>query len=259
MKKIKIFFLNFFNLEKKNVNNEFELYNDFELYFEEHLEEVRQRILQSFLIIFFSNLLIFLNVNFIVKILQKPISNLKFFQLSPGDYFISTIQTSLFSGLLICSPIFFNQLIFFLFPGLSKKEKLIVPFLTISSVVLFFLGLIFSYFVLLPITLGFFINYGKDNIEPLLSYNQYISFIGIMFFSVTILFQIPIIQIILSLLNIVSGQKMLQFWKYTFIASTIISAIFTPSADPLTQILLAGVLLFLYLGGAFASILFNSI
>jgi sec-independent protein translocase protein TatC len=236
----------------------FEKNDDFELFFEEHSEEIRQRLFQSFVIIAIFTILSFINVNLIVKFLQKSIYNLKFFQLSPGDYFISTIQMSFFFGLLISSPIFLNQLIFFLFPGLSEKEKFIIPFLTISSIILFFISLIFSYFILIPITLGFFIKYGKKSIEPLLSYNQYINFIGVIFFSTGILFQIPIIQILISLLNILSGKKMLQNWKFVTITATIISAIFTPSADPLTQILLASVIIFLYLGGAFTSILLES-
>ena len=74
-----------------------------------------------------------------------------------------------------------------------------------------------------------------------------------------ILFQIPIIQILLSLLNIISGKKMLENWKYIIVIATILSAIFTPSADPLTQILFAGVLILLYLTGAFISIFLKSV
>jgi len=258
MKQIKNFFLSFFNIKITIFEKNQEITN-FELFFEEHFEEIRQRGFQSFFIICFYVVLAFLNANLIVKVLQKPVSTLKFFQLSPGEYFISTVEVSLFFGLLISSPIFFNQLIFFLFAGLNKIEKKIVIFLTISSIGLFFIGLIFSYFILVPITLGFFINYNKNNIEPLLSFNQYISFIGVMFFSTGIVFQIPVIQVLLSLLNIVSGKKMLEIWKYIVIGSTIISAIFTPSADPLTQILLAVVLIFLYLGGAFVSIFLKPI
>jgi sec-independent protein translocase protein TatC len=245
----------FFNI-KKTI---FEKNNDFELFFEEHSEEIRQRLFQCFIIVSIIIILSFINVNLIVKFLQKPVSSVKFFQLSPGEYFISTIEISLFFGLLISSPIIINQLIFFLLPGLNKKEKLIIPFLIISSIILFFTSLIFSYFVLIPITLGFFINYGKDSIEPLLSYNQYISFIGIIFLGTGILFQIPIIQILMSLLNIMSGKTMLENWKYIIISSTIISAIFTPSADPLTQILLAGILISLYLAGALISIFLKPI
>jgi len=91
----------------------------------------------------------FLNANQIVNFLQKPISNLKFFQVSPSDFFISTIEISLFFGLLISSPIFINQLILFLFPSFNDEENNIFFSLSIFSYVLFFLGLNFSYFVFL--------------------------------------------------------------------------------------------------------------
>lgn len=251
-------FSSFFNIKRTLVEKKKDSSN-VELFFEEHFEEIRQRFFQSFFIICLSIILAFLNVNFIVEILERPVSNIRFFQLSPGEYFISTLEISLYFGLLVSSPLFFNQLIFFLFPGLSEKEKNIVLYLIISSVALFFLGLIFSYFVLIPATLGFFISYGKDSIEPFLSFNQYIGFIGVLFFSTGILFQVPIIQVLISLFNILSGQKMLEFWRYIVMGSTIISAIFTPSADPLTQLLLASVLILLYFVGAFASMFFKPI
>jgi len=258
MTNIKKNFSSFFNL-KRTLFEKKETSGNIELFFEEHFEEIRQRFFHSFFVICFVILLAFLNVNLIVEILEKPVSNIKFFQLSPGEYFISTLEISLYFGLLISSPLFFNQLIFFLFPGLNKKEKDIVLYLIISSITLFFMGLIFSYSVLIPATLGFFTSYGKDTIEPFLSFNQYISFIGVLFFGTGILFQVPIIQVLISLFNIVSGQKMLEFWRYIIIGSTIISAIFTPSADPLTQTLLAGVLILLYFIGAFASLFLKKI
>jgi sec-independent protein translocase protein TatC len=258
MKRKKDFFKSFFNMKKTLVEKKQETI-DIEFFFEEHLSEIRQRFLQSFFLICIFTIIAFINVNLIVEFLQKPVSTLKFFQLSPGEYFISTIEISLFFGLLISSPIFLNQLIFFLFPGLNEKEKNIVLILILTSITLFFLGLNFSYFILIPTTLGFFLNYSKTSIQPLLSFNQYISFIGVLFFSTGILFQVPIIQVILSLLNIISGKKMLELWKYVVIGSTIISAIFTPSADPVAQIILAIVLIVLYIGGSVASILFKKV
>lgn len=243
----------FFNI-KKTVSSKYESNNCFIVLFEDHFEEIRQRIFQSFFISFNFIVIAFLNANLIVKILQKSIFIIKFLQLSPGEYFITTIETSLLFGLLLSSPLFLNQLIFFLFPSFNDKEKIVVPFVAIISILLFIVSLIFSYFILIPITLNFFINYGKDTIEPLLSYNKYVNFIVVMFLSTGILFQIPIVQILISLINIISGQKLLQNWKFIVLFSIIISGIFTPSADPLTQILLASVLVFLYILGSFVSI-----
>lgn len=249
------FFTNFFNFKKINFQKNDQIC-DIELIFDEHFNEIKQRIFQSFFFIIVNIIIAFLNSSEIVNFLQKPLSNLKFFQVSPSDFFISTIEISLFFGLLISSPIFINQLILFLFPSFSIKENNIFFSLSIFSYVLFFLGLNFSYFILIPITLGFFINYSKNNIQPLLSFTEYINFIGVIFFSTAIIFQVPIVQVILSLLNIISGRKMLELLRFVIIGSTIISAIFTPSADPLAQIILAFVLILLYICGSLVSILF---
>lgn len=251
----KFFLTNFFNFKKINLEKNDNIW-EIELVFDEHFNEIRQRILQSFFFITINVIIAFLNASQIVNFLQRPISNLKFFQVSPSDFFICTIEISLFFGLLISSPIFINQLILFLFPSFNTKENNIFFSLSIFSYLLFFLGLNFSYFVLIPITLGFFINYSKNNIQPLLSFNEYINFIGVIFFSTAVIFQVPIVQVILGLLNIISGRKMLELIRFIIIGSTILSAIFTPSADPLAQIILAVVLTLLYISGCLLSILF---
>ena len=73
---------------------------------------------------------------------------------------------------------------------------------------------------------------------------------AVLIFTTGLSFQIPVIQIVLGLLNIISGQTMLSAWKYVIVISTILAAIITPSTDPITQILLTIALLALYLGGA---------
>ena len=124
-----------------------------ELPFSEHIEELRQRFFLLFWIILLLTGLAFIEVKSLVKILELPINNVKFFQLSPGEYFISTIKIAFYTGLLFSTPFAIGQLILFLLPGLTKKEtKIIVPLL-ISAVVLFGLGLAFSYYTLIPAAL----------------------------------------------------------------------------------------------------------
>ena len=82
------------------------------------------------------------------------------------------------------------------------------------------------------------------------SFNQYFDFVAVLIFATGIAFQIPVIQIVLGLFGIVSGQTMLSSWKYIVVLSTILAAVITPSTDPLTQIIMTTALLILYLGGA---------
>merc|ERR1712183_624052 len=191
----------------------------------------------------------FVEVKSLVKILELPVNNVKFFQLSPGEYFISTVKISFYTGLLFGSPFTFGQIILFLLPGLTQKETKIILPLILSSLSLFGLGLIFSYYILIPAALNFFLNYSNEVIEPFWSFDEYFEFILVLFYSTGLAFQIPIIQILLGLLNFVSAQQMLDAWRYVILISTIIGAVLTPSTDPLTQLLLSFAILLLYFSG----------
>ena len=220
-----------------------------ELPFSEHIEELRQRCFHIFWIIVLLTCVAFIEVKSLVEILQFPVSNVKFFQLSPGDFFFSTVKISFYTGILLSSPFAVGQLILFLLPGLTEKEtKTILPLL-ISSIILFGLGLFFSYYALIPAALNFLLNYSDEVIEPFLSFDQYFEFILVLFYSTGLAFQIPIIQILLGLLNIVSAKQMLAAWRYVILISTIIGAILTPSTDPVTQLLFSMAILLLYLSG----------
>lgn len=225
-----------------------------ELFFDEHLEEIRQRGFQSLFIVILFILIAFLEIKDIVKILEIPVQNVRFFQSSPGEYFLSTLKISFYTGVVFSIPVLLNQLIFFLLPGLTSREKKLIVGLLFSSVVLFLTGLIFSYFVLIPAALQFFLNYSVDVIEPLWSFDQYFSFILVLFLSTGIIFQLPVVQVVLSFSKILTGKKMLELWKFVLLFSTVIGAVLTPSADPLTQILLSGAVFLLYILGSFVAI-----
>jgi len=220
-----------------------------ELPFSEHIEELRQRIFHLFWIILALTLIAFFEVKIIVKILELPVNNVKFFQISPGEYFISTIKISFYTGLLFASPFAIGQFILFLLPGLTKKETKIILPLLVSSLILFGLGLAFSYYTLIPAALKFFLNYSEEVLEPFLSFDQYFEFILVLFYSTGIAFQIPIIQILVGLLNFVSAKQMLGAWRYIILLSTVLGAILTPSTDPFTQLLLSLAILMLYFSG----------
>jgi len=127
-----------------------------ELPFSEHIEELRQRLFHIFWAILLLTCLAFLEVKFLVKLLELPVENVKFFQLSPGEYFISTVKISFYTGLLFGSPFAIGQIILFLLPGLTKKETKVILPLLLSSLFLFGLGLLFSYYALIPAALTFF-------------------------------------------------------------------------------------------------------
>jgi sec-independent protein translocase protein TatC len=223
--------------------------NALELPISEHIEEMRQRFLQFSGVTLFSMGLLFFNVTSIVRLLEAPVEGVKFIQLSPGEYFLSTVKIAAYGGLLLAIPFLISQIIFYILPGLTKSEKKIILPVLIASVVLFGFGLIFAYYVLIPAALNFFISYSDQVIEPLWSFDQYFDFILFLFYSTGLSFQVPVIQIILGFTGIITGTQMLKSWRYIILASTIISAVLTPSTDPVTQLCLSIAILLLYSTG----------
>ena len=223
---------------------------DDEMALSEHIEEFSQRLLFSLLFLLFVTIICFSDVNEIVKILQVPALGVKFLQFAPGEYFFASVKIAVFCGILVTSPLILYQLLLYLIPGLTKNERDIVLPVSFGSGVLFFIGLVFSYFFLVPAALKFFISYGSDVVEPFWSFDQYFDFIAVLLFATGLAFQVPAVQVVLGLLGIVTGEKMLSAWKYVIVLCTIVAAIITPSTDPVTQLLLSTALLSLYLGGS---------
>lgn len=224
----------------------------------EHVEELRNRITFTTLIFLVIILTIFSNIKNVVKTLQAPAIGIKFLQFSPGGYFFTSIKLAVSCGLLSIIPLILHQLLIYTLPALMLKERKILTITIIVSITLFILGLVFSYTALIPIALKFFITYGSNVIEPFWSFEQYFDFIISLTITNEMTFQIPIIQIFLGVLGIISAESMFGYWKYAIIISTTLSALLTPSTDPLTQVLMAFALFLLYLSGCVIVLLLES-
>jgi len=215
----------------------------------EHIEELRNRTIKATIFFLIATFISFSYVKDLSFLLQQPANGIKFLQLAPGEYFFSSIKISSYTGLIISSPFIIYQIVLFILPGLTTKEaKVFLPIL-LSSISLFFIGIYFSFTILIPAALNFLIYYGADIVEPIWSFEQYFDFILILLISTGLAFQIPIIQIIIGLLGIISSSQMLTSWRYILLLSTIISAILTPSTDPVTQLILSFAILVLYFTG----------
>jgi len=224
--------------------------NDAEMSLSDHLEELRQRAFWSVSILLSSIVLCVVSVKNIVKILQEPALGIKFLQFAPGEYFFASIKVAAYSGLLLSSPFLIYQIILFVLPGMTKNERKTILPIILGAITLFLFGLMFGYSVLVPAALNFFINYGSEVVEPFWSFEQYFEFILVLLFSTGLAFQLPVVQIMLGLLRIVSGETMISIWRYVILGSTVIGAILTPSVDPLTQILMSSIVIILYFLGA---------
>nr|ATJ02874.1 sec-independent periplasmic protein translocase [Porphyridium purpureum] len=215
----------------------------------DHISELRSRLLASLVVLIINGIISSIFIKQIVIFFQNLVPQVKFLQLAPGEYFFSSLKIILYAAILATIPFFIYQIILFILPGLTKKEKNIILPLAIMSIILFAIGVLFAYFTLIPAALNFFLNYGSDLVEPIWSLDQYLDFITVLLLSTGVAFQVPIVQVLLGLFNILKINQMLKLWRYVLLFSTIIGAILTPSVDPITQILLSAAVFGLYFFG----------
>lgn len=190
----------------------------------------------------------------LVLFLEAPVATqgVRFLQLSPGEFFFTTLKVSGYTGLLLSAPTVLYEIASYVIPGLTKDERQFLGPVILGSTVLFLAGLFFSYEILTPAALSFFVSFADGAVESLWSIDQYFEFVLVLMLSTGLSFQVPVVQVMLGQLGIVTSEQMFSQWRYVVVGATAAAAVLTPSTDPFTQMLLAGPLVGLYMGGASA-------
>ena len=239
----------------ENINVEKEI----SMSFTDHLDELRNRILNSIYSLLISIFISFAFIKPLISFLELPAKDIRLLQLSPGEFLFVAIKVAGYSGLIVSLPYIFYQIILFISPGLTKKEKSLILPAVIGSGLLFFVGLIFSWWILVPAAISFFIKFGADIVEPIWSIERYFDFVLLLMSSTAIAFQLPVLQFILGSLGIITTEKMISNWRIVVISSAILSAVITPSTDPLTMTLLSISIIFLFFLGTGLTFLSESL
>lgn len=218
----------------------------------DHLEELRERVLVGLLAAGAAIGGCFAFSKELVLFLEAPVADagVRFLQLSPGEFFFTTFKVAGYSGLLLAAPTMLYEVIAYVVPGLTRSERKFLAPIVFGSSILFYVGLVFSYEILTPAALNFFVSYAEGAVESLWSIDQYFQFVLVLMLSTGLSFQVPIIQVLLGQLGLVSSEAMFSLWRYVVVGATVAAAVLTPSTDPFTQALLAIPLVGLYMGGA---------
>lgn len=161
------------------------------------------------------------------------------------ELFFTYIKLCLLGGFFLGMPVLFDQVWRFIAPGLYAEEKrAVLPFL-LATPVLFYLGGLFSYFVIMPLAIEFFFGFANDAIAPLPSVREYLSFFIKLTFGFGLAFELPVLLLILAKIGLVDAAKLKWFRRYSWLCILIAAAILTPP-DPVSQVLLALPMVFLY-------------
>ncbi len=152
--------------------------------------------------------------------------------------FLAPIRLSFFVALFITVPFILAQIWGFIAPGLYKHEKKAALPLLLSAIVLFYLGVAFAYFVVLVPALKFFVMFAPDNVLPMTDIDSYLSFVLKLFAVFGVMFEIPVVTLILVLMRLVSVQSLADKRRYIIVGCFAIAAVVTPP-DGASMIMLA--------------------
>lgn len=223
-----------------------ELPGEVEMSLVEHLEELRRRILRGLLVLVVAAAGALLLVRPLVRLLEQPAQGIRFLQLAPGEFLLVSLKVAGYAGLVLALPWWLFEGLAFVLPGLTRRERrLLAPAVGASSV-LFFAGLAFAWWALVPAALRFLVSYGADVVEPLWSIERYLDFVLLLMVATALAFQLPVLQLVLGALGLLDAPTMVRAWRWVVLISALAGAVLTPSTDPITMLLLSGAITALY-------------
>ncbi len=207
----------------------------------EHLDELRRRLFRScatILVLFligmaYSHEMISYLKQPLVAALPQGANNLHF--TGPLDGFTAQVKVAFLASILFGCPIWIYQFWRFVQPGLYDHERRYVfPFIA-ASILLFFSGVAFCYFLILPMSLDFLMTMGMELGTPIITINDYLSLLIMFMLAFGLIFETPVILILLAVMGVVSAEGLASQRRIVLVGVLIAAAILTPP-DPLSQI-----------------------
>jgi sec-independent protein translocase protein TatC len=222
-----------------------------------HLVELRSRLLKAIVAI----LVVFLALTPFSKDIYSLVAQPLMHALPQGATMIATdvtgtflvpLKVTLLAAFLVALPWVLWQVWAFVAPGLYKHEQRLAMPLIVSSVLFFFIGMAFAYFVVFPWIFAFFVGFTPAGVQMMTDIDKYLSFVLWMFVAFGVTFEIPVVLVVLVRLNVVPLVKLKQFRRYVIVGAFIVAAVITPP-DVVSQLMLAVPMCLLYELGLFAA------
>ena len=217
--------------------------------FLDHLEELRWRLIKSIASVLIGAVISFYFIDQIIEFLVKPTealeSSMDLQVLKVQGMFMIKWSIALFGGIIISIPVLTFQIWKFVAPGLYIDEKKYIIPLIIFTFLSFLCGLIFAYMIVIPFSLSFFTSVGFEGIQNNFSINYYFSFITWLMIGSGLIFELPVIVFILSVIGLLTPSFMRHYRRYAIVIILVLSAFITPP-DPVSLVLMSIPLLVLY-------------
>lgn len=211
----------------------------------EHLEELRDRMVKSAIAVGVCTLIASAFATQILEILIAPYGQ-KLQVLGPTEGITVYFKVALTAGLMLAMPFLVYQFLMFILPGLESNERRYVYWGVPSASLLFLIGGIFAWFILIPAAVGFLSTWQPDIFKQEWQSQMYIPFVTSLLFWVGLSFETPLIIFIMARLGLVTPQFLLKQWRFAVVIIAIAAAVITPTVDPFNMGLVMLPLMVLY-------------
>jgi len=219
----------------------------------QHLEELRTRLLICCLAVGIGFVGCYFFSSRIFEILMRPWINAmppgqpaKLIYTAPHEAFFVYMKVSFIAGTILAAPIILWQIWKFVAPGLYENEKRYMLPVILSSSLCFISGVLFGYFVVIPVAFKFFASFSSEYITPMLRTTEYLAFANKMLLCFGIAFQLPVFAFFLAKMGVLSADYLKRKRKWAIVLVFVAAAVLTPSPDIVSQLLMAMPLLVLY-------------
>lgn len=214
-----------------------------------HLGELRRRLTYiGIVVVLFVIAAFFLN-DYVFRVLMHPLMSTKITQLTvlgPTEAFMQILKVSVYAGLVVALPFILYQFWAFVMPALYENERRNVLPYTAATSVLFLGGVVFAYYIVLPVGLKFLIGYGGENFNHLLQADRYTTFVVTFLLAFGVVFLLPLVMMLLAWAGLVNHIMLRKVRKYAILVEAVVAMVFTPSQDPLSMALMLIPLIILY-------------
>ena len=209
-----------------------------------HLSELRQRIVWSVAALIVGTLAAYFYIDELMRFVTAPAGKLYF--MAPAEGFFAYLKLAVFAGFLIALPIILWQLWLFIAPALTGKEKKWALIMVPGSTILFFTGVAFAYLFVWPSAVKFFLGFGSESLQPMLSLGQYLSVLISFILPFGVIFNLPLALLVLAKIGIISSKFLAKQRRVMIVVAFIIGGIITPTPDIFSQTMMAIPILVLY-------------
>ena len=210
----------------------------------DHLQEFRKRLIICLVVVAIAALACYNYVDDIIALLSGPAGKLYF--MNPSEVFFTYMEIALYAGILFTLPVLLYEVWAFVAPALWPEERRAVLVILPTAVILFYVGLVFAYYLVIPAAVTFFVGFATQTLQPMFSLESYLSFILALTLPFGFIFELPLIVVFLAKIGLVTGDFLKGKRKILIVIAFIFAAVVSPTTDIFTQTMIAVPLIVLY-------------